>query len=729
MKKMKLIKQHDEKDCGAACLAMILAYYGKKIPLAKVREAIKVDQYGANVYGMLDGGKKYSLNGEGLEGLPEEVWEAFLTRQVKMPAVVRILNESGYEHFVVVKSISKNSILLYDPDQGKVKMKKDKFTGCCLGQVIEFSPDEDFVKENLQKGELNRFLNMILCQKKLLLGIAVLSMFVTGIGLAGSFIFQYIIDSGLGSVDNTSTMSDWLANFGTVLFGLMVLYVFRTCFQMSRGKLLTVMSKNIDLSLMLGYYDHVSGLPLEFFETRKNGEITSRFNDAGKIRDALSNATLTVMIDVVMVIACGIILAKESFLLFGISMIVFAGYAVISILYIKPLDKVNRKIMEKNALFSSYVKESVDGMETVKAAQAEDATKKKTNALFQSFMDHAVDGSLLSLKKDTMIEALTSIGTLVILWFGVISVINGNMTIGSLITFNTLLSYFLSPVQSMVELQGNIQSAIVAADRLNDVLALSVESNSGEELDRHIETIEFKDIDFRYGNRELVLNKFCLDFKGGEKVAFVGESGSGKSTLVKLLMGMYLTESGEVLINGVPIHELSIRSLRERTAYVSQNTFMFSGSIRENLLLGIDKENCPADDKIYDVLLACCCSFVFNMSFGIDSTLEENGANLSGGQKQRLAIARAILRNPSILILDEATSALDTITECKIQHAINNMLPDATVVMVAHRLSTVKNCDRIAVVENGSVSECGNHSELLMRNGVYSELWKRQYGE
>lgn len=727
MRKMRLIKQHDEKDCGAACLAMILSYYGKKVPLAQVREAIKVDQYGANIYGVIDGAKKYNLSGEGLEGSPEDVWKAFANEEVTMPAIVRILNENGYEHYVVAKSIKQNNIFLYDPDQGKAEMKMEKFLNCCLGHVIELMPDAGFSKGNSRIREINRFVNMILSQKKLLLCIASLSILVTGIGLAGTFLFQYIIDSGLGNASNSDKISEWLEHFGIIVIGLVVLYLFRAVFQLARGKLLTVMSKNIDISLMIGYYDHVTGLPLEFFETRKNGEITSRFNDASKIRDALANAALTVMIDVVMVFACGIILAKESLDLFVVSFVIFCGYAIISGICIKPLDDINRKVMEKNALFSSYVKESIDGMETVKAAQAEEETKKKTKSLFQSFMDNAFYGALLSMKKDTAIETLTSVGTLVILWFGVINIINGNMTIGSLITFNTLLSYFLTPVQNVVELQGSIQSAVVAADRLNDILSLSAENFEGKTLPENIEKIEFKDINFRYGNRDLVLNKLNMKFSGGEKVAFVGKSGSGKSTLVKLLMGMYTMESGEMMINGVPIQRIALNSLRRNIAYVSQNTFMFSGSIRDNLLLGIANRDYPTDDRIYAVLEKCKCSFVLQMPFGIDSTLEENGANLSGGQKQRLAIARAVLRNPKILILDEATSALDTKTQFDIQQAIEKLVPDATVVMVAHRLSTVKKCDKIFVMENGRVVEQGSHDELLMHNGLYSEFWKSQY--
>jgi ATP-binding cassette subfamily B protein len=465
---------------------------------------------------------------------------------------------------------------------------------------------------------------------------------------------------------------------------------------------------------------------MNFFDTRKTGEIISRFNDAGKIREAISGVTLTLMIDVVMVLVCGVVLWQRSRELFLVAVIIFLLYLLTSLLYVKPLDKFNRDLMEQNAQFSSYLKESIDGIETVKSTQAENAVKEKTHTLFLTFLNRNITGSLLSLSKDSIIECITSVGTLVLLWVGAVNILNGEMTIGSLVTFLTLLNYFLDPIQNLVELQSTLQTALVAADRLNDVLALSTEQ-SGEEIPQNgLESISFDNVTFRYGNREQVLTGLTFSAKKGEQIALVGESGCGKSTATKLLMGFYPPESGTVKIGNTPIQALSLRWLRNQTAYVPQNTFLFCDTVKNNLLLGLDKDHMPTDKELEQVLDACGCEFIKKMPLGLDSMLEENGSNLSGGQRQRLAIARALLRKPKLLILDEATSALDTITEYRIQNALRELCPEMIVVMVAHRLSTVKHCSQILVMNHGAITERGTHEELLSKNHSYAQLWNRQ---
>ena len=726
MNKVHLIKMHDEKDCGAACLAMLLDFMGKKIPIASVREAIKVDQYGASIYGLIDGAKKYDVLGEAYEGSAESVWEAMKEDEHCFPAILRILNRGGFEHFIVVAGINKDKLEVFDPDLGKYNMDKAIFEACFLGQIVVFKPNANFKKENLKKGQFLKFVSMIFKQKKLLVYIAILSLLITGIGIAGSYIFQYIIDAGLNNLVHTDGAAEWFHTFLVLMAGLSVMYIFRSGIQILRGKLLTVMSKNIDIPLMLGYYNHVTDLPMNFFETRKTGEITSRINDAAKIRDALSNVTLTLMIDVVMVIACGVILYRTSPILFLISLIVFVIYIFVSVIYIRPLDKINRIIMENDAQFSSYLKESIDGMETIKVSQAENLVKGKMAGFFEKCIDSNIQGTMLSLGKNTIVEAVTAIGTLGIIGVGVFLIVNGKMTTGTLITFHMLLSYFLSPVQNLVEIQSNLQTAIVAAERLNDILNIQVEEKDGQVLDGQVREISMEHVDFRYGNRDLVLKDLSIEVHAGEKVALVGESGCGKSTVTKLLMGMQVPENGLISINGKISSEFALEDIRKRIAFVPQTTFLFSGSIRENLLLGIEDKSEITDEQIYMVLKACCCDFVEDTPFGIDAMLEENGVNLSGGQRQRLAIARALLRKPEILILDEATSALDTITENKIQKAFDEIVPNATVIMVAHRLSTVSRCSKIYVMDKGTVIERGSHYELLDLQGRYLELWNRQ---
>lgn len=725
MKKMRLIKQHDEKDCGAACLAMLLEFMGKKVPIASIREAIKIDQYGASIYGLIDGAKKYDVSGEAYGDSAEAVWEA-LKEDDSLPAIIRVLNRGGFEHFVVVAGFEKDKLTVFDPDLGKCNMDKGTFEGCFLGQIIIFKPTENFGKENLKKGQFSRFASMIIKQKRLLLWIAILSLFITGIGIVGSYVFQYIIDAGLNDIANTEGAVDWFRSFIMLMTGLSVMYLFKSGTQILRGKLLATMSKNIDIPLMLGYYNHVVDLPMNFFETRKTGEISSRINDAAKIRDALSNVTLTLMIDVVMVIGCGVVLYKTSPILFYISSVVFAIYIVVSWLYVNPLDKMNREVMENGAQFSSYLKESIDGMETVKVSQAENLVKSKMVGFLEKCIDSNIRNAMLSLGKNTIVEAVTSIGNLVIICVGVFLVVNGKMTTGTLITYNMLLSYFLSPVQNLVEVQSSLQTAIVAADRLNDILNIQPEKQEGCYLDGIIDEISMEHVDFRYGNRDLVLKDCSIEIHKGEQIAIVGESGCGKSTVTKLLMGIQNPESGHVNINGKPSAEYALSDVRKRIAFVPQTNFLFSGSIKENLTIGIEDDSVVTDEMIHTVLQACCCDFVERMPFGIYSILEENGVNLSGGQRQRLAIARALLRKPEILILDEATSALDTITEHKLQKAFAEIVPNATVVMVAHRLSTVSHCSRIYVMDKGTVIERGSHHELMNMQGKYCELWNSQ---
>lgn len=325
-------------------------------------------------------------------------------------------------------------------------------------------------------------------------------------------------------------------------------------------------------------------------------------------------------------------------------------YAVIVVSFRKGYDKWNRSQMEDNAQLTSYLVESLNGMQTVKSFNAERRANRETESRFVKLLKSVFRLSFISNMQNALKIFVESVGGVMILWVGGVDVIHGALTMGQLITFQSLLVYFLDPVKNLINLQPQMQTAVVAADRLGEILDLEAEKGKDERRKLHPQSIagdiELKNIDFRYGTRKLILEDVSLKIRKGEKVAFVGESGSGETTLAKLLLYLYKAEKGEILINGNNIKDIRIETLRERIAYIPQETFLFSGSIYDNLTLGIDF---PVMEDIVDAAKkAQAHEFINDLPLRYETRLEENGANLSGGQRQRLAIARAMLKNPDI---------------------------------------------------------------------------------
>ena len=489
------------------------------------------------------------------------------------------------------------------------------------------------------------------------------------------------------------------------------------------------MEQNIDIPIMLGYYNHALILPMKFYSMRDTGEIISRFSDASSIRDIVSEASLTIMMDTIMAVVGAVVLFNSNRLLFLISVVMLFLYGIIVFVYNKPIKKINRKIMEMNSKVTSQFIETVNGIETIKAFNKEENEKEKTDKMYRKFLKKVFNGGVLSLSQQTITMFVAIVGELVILWVGAMYVIKGELTIGELITFNALLGYFIEPIKNLINLQPQIQTAIVAADRLGEILDISPEYEKNDMRTTYNSEIKFDNLiishlNFRYGTRDLVLKDINLKIKHGEKIAFVGESGSGKTTLAKLLIRLYEQEKGSIKLDSIDIREFSIKQIRDNISYISQNTFLFSGTIKENLLFGNSHAN---NDDISRVCKICELEeYINSLPLKYNTRIEENGKNLSGGQKQRLAIARALLKKSEILIMDEATSNLDYITERSIEKTINNFSKNMTTIIIAHRLSTIKDCDKIFVLRNAQIVETGNHRDLLNQRGYYYQLWNGQ---
>ena len=749
------LQQHDETDCGAACLSMVSEFYGARHPVSKLRELVKVDMHGTNFRSIIKGAEKIGLIGEALEGNMQELLDGILCGEVKFPFIARIINEFGFEHFIVVYKIEKTRLVIGDPAKSTIsKISVQVFKEQWQQQIIIFELADDFLKIDDRKYSFLKFLHYITLYKKMFAFIFFLSMIVTLVNMSGSVVFQYVLENTL-QTDSNRADSDFnsglvgefhkgesrflttlrdvegkleiiFANVNTVCISVIFLYIFKHLIEVLRSYILAITAKKMDNALTLDFYNHLISLPVDFYGRRKAGELMSRFNDTEKIRSAISSVTLTIMLDTIMAIGCGIILAMINPILFIITLIMMILYAVVVFAFKKPIKLNNHILMENGAQVTSYLKESIDGIETIKAYDYEEKAQDKTRDLYSLFTDTNVRTSMLYTVMDNLISLTQSIGTIVLLWIGCALCIKDVISITDLIMFYYLLDYFLVPLQNLIHLQPELQSAMVAAERLNDVLDIDVEDNSKEELIEIVDELMLKDIDFRYGSRGLVLKGISMRFEKGKKTAIIGESGCGKTTVAKLIMAFYAPEKGKVIINDDDIFKYSPSSVRKKIAYVSQNTFLFSDTIYNNLRMG---DMSITDEQIEQICRICYADeFIHSFPLGYNTVLEENGNNLSNGQKQRLSIARALLRNPDVMIFDEATSNLDVATEKCVKEAIDTFSSSMICIVIAHRLNTIKDCDNIYFMKDGGIVEEGRHTELLERSADYRNLLNLDFG-
>ena len=602
--KYPYVKQHDSADCGAACLSMICEYYGLKISLSVARSLIKVDSNGANILGIIEGGKELGLNGEALKGTFDDLVSELNSKKISLPIIARIDSE-GLEHFVVVYKYSNNVFTLGDPEQGIILLSDKDFSKFWAGQIITFEVSDSFVKGNARKGTLSKFFSILFHKKRILAFLYLFSSMSIIISFISAFLFGYIIyfavygdgsrneqyieksysdvneesnlnlettenhehSDGMGieeyilhliegitPEDKFNLFAERIDNFfnneNTTFGVIIVAYLFQLFIILMRNYLVVRLSKEIEIPIVTEYFEHLVDLPMEALSSRKTGELISRFSDAGRIRDAISNATITLLLDTLIVIFGSLALWNINHYLFIISLGVIFAYVIIILLFINPVKKANKLFMESNARMTSYVKETISGIETIKAYSVESKIKERASTLYVDLANRAFRGQIIFGIQDSLSGTAASMGIATILWAGSKLIAGNNLTVSTLFTFYYIFNFFIEPVKNIVELQPTLQTAEIAAERLDDIIGVEVENyNSGNQIFKNGDII-FENVSFRYGYRDLVLKNISIRIPCGKKVAVIGKSGSGKTTLAKLLLRFYQPEEGNISIGG-----------------------------------------------------------------------------------------------------------------------------------------------------------------------------------
>jgi ATP-binding cassette subfamily B protein len=715
---MTYFQQLDETDCGAACIGIIASHFGKILNIAEIRKKAGTDVLGTNLNGLLIAGKKYGLKGIAVKGNPQSI-----NSELECPFIVHLhkkINKTDWiDHYVVVSKISQKRIQIWDPNplERKKKISIKKFLEMWTGYAVFFEPDITF-KKTKKESLLLKFIPVFLPHIKTLIYTFLSSIILLIFGIIISFYYKYIFDEVIYSKSIFSLHS--------LTLGILLVTIIQVIVGTIRSILLSHFSFKTDLQLNFSYLEHIFDLPVSFFESRKSGEILSRLGDLDKIKQTISSTALSGIMDTVMLIVSAPILLSINKTLFGISIITVILGAIISVVYARIYRSFYAKQMSQNAEVQSYLYESLNGVSTVKALNAEKLVNLEYEKKKMTSIDTAWKVNRYGISQGFFSGLINGISGILVYWIGCSSIISGTMSFGTLITFNALLGYFTGPLFRLINIQNQVQEALVAAERVGEILELEKEKDEKvfymkpKEIKGHI---QFENVTFAYGSRRPIYEDLNLEIQGGKWIAFVGPSGSGKSTFVKLILKFYEVNKGRILLDGNDIRDIDISYLRTKIGYVPQEIFLFSGTVRENIAL--HNPDASLSEIIEAAKKAGAHEFIEKLPKRYETVLGEHGGGLSGGEKQRLALARAILGNPSLLILDEATSSLDTVSETEIHKVLKNLKTEnISVILIAHRLTTVTSCDKIFVMKDGKIIEEGNHKTLMKNKGFYSQMWR-----
>jgi len=707
------VSTNSSTDTGLACLVIVARFLGVAAETEQLKHKFARSQEPVSSSDLVRAARHLGLKARQMSS----EWKKL--EKTPLPALAQ--HEDG--HWVVIAKADAERVLVQDPLENRpLTLPREIFESAWNGTLILLTRRALLSDEQTRFG-FRWFIPALIKYRKLFGEVLIASFFLQLFALITPLFFQVVIDKVL--VHKGLTTLDVLA------FGLIVVSVFEVLLGGLRTYVFSHTTNRVDVELGAKLYRHLLSLPMSYFGARRVGDSVARVRELENVRNFITGSALTLVIDLFFTFVFLAVMYYYSPLLTYIVLASIPAYILLSV-FVTPIlrARVNEKF-NRGAENQAFLVESVNGVETLKSMAIEPQMQNRWEEQLAGYVQASFKASNLGNIASQIAGLINKVVIVLTLWFGARAVIQGELSVGQLIAFNMLAARVSGPVLRLVQLWQDFQQTGVSIQRLGDILNTPTEpgyNQSRLSLPNIEGRIQFDQVSFRYrSDGPEILRGVSLDIGIGEVVGIVGRSGSGKSTLTKLVQRLYVAERGRVLIDGVDIAQVDTAWLRRRIGVVLQENVLFNRSVRENIALS--DPGIPMDAVIQAAKLAGAHEFILEMPEGYDTLVGEHGDNLSGGQRQRIAIARALVTNPRILIFDEATSALDYESERIIQRNMNAICKGRTVIIIAHRLSTVRGAHRIVVLEKGQIVEQGSHDDLLKQRGQYAHLHALQSGQ
>ena len=684
MLKYPFVKQEGFKDCGVATLQMIIKYYKGFISLEELREMTKTNKEGTTAFHLVSVANKIGFDAKGVSCDFDDINES----NIMLPCIASVVIDKSYLHFVVIYEIDfkHKTLVIGDPATKLKRVSFDYFKIIFNKVLIMLKPVNSIPVQKQVK--INTFLfNIVKGHARLIYQLIILSVFITLFSIINSFYMQYMIE-GINNHSKTNIFLIFYIFFSTCILKLLS--------DLFRNKILIFINQKLDASLMLDTFTKIIKLPYHYFKNRTTGEVVSRFNDLSSVRDIVSKVILALFIDLPLAFVALIFLYLISKTLFLISLIILLLYAFIIILFRDKCNNLISDVHNSKDQVNSYLVESLNSYETIKGLHIEDKVndnfEEKYVGLLKRVFDYQKCYFLIYFFKDLF----NNLGFIIIGLVGSLEVIKGNMTLGSLITFNALLAYFLEPIKSVLELDHSIREAKSSFRRVVD---LFIEKKDQGFIEQKVKgEIEFKNLTYSFNDRNHVLENINLHIKASSKTVVIGKSGSGKSTLFKLVMGYLDVPMDNIFLDKIDINNFKKDALSS-IVYINQKEMLFTDTVYNNINL-----NNSDYDRFLSIVKCCYVHDIVNKSnLGYNMMIEENGFNLSGGESQRIILARSLLRPFNVLIIDEGTNQIDTNLERKILKNIFRIFKNKTIIFITHRMDNVDLFDNLIEMEDGII--------------------------